>query len=35
MASSDVLLDGQAVASMATISDLSDQDVLTKYCLQS
>ena len=35
MASSDVLLDGQDVANMATISDLSDQDILIKYCLQS
>ena len=34
MASSDVLLDGD-VANMATISDLSDQDILIKYCLQS
>ena len=35
IASSAVSLDGQEVPNMAMISDLSDQDVLIQYCLQS
>ena len=35
MASTDVSFDGQDVPDMATIWDLSDQDILIKYCLQS